>query len=47
MSTNLAITSMFTAASLLRGYFMRRFFNARLHVAIHNFVRRIYVNKAN
>lgn len=34
------ITIIFTVISFLRGYFWRRFFNASVHKAIHNFVRR-------
>lgn len=41
MHQNLAITGLFTALSVARSYVMRRFFNAGLHRAVHNFVRRI------
>lgn len=33
MTTNLWIGAWFTAVSLLRGYIIRRWFNARLHAA--------------
>lgn len=42
IASNLIITGIFTAVSVARGYVMRRFFNAGLHKAIHNFVRRRY-----
>ena len=39
---NFVLTSVFTAVSVLRGYMWRRFFNAGIHKAIHNFVRKVY-----
>jgi hypothetical protein len=39
---NLVITGWFTVLAIARGYLVRRFFNKRLHKAIHRFVRRIY-----
>lgn len=41
MHENLQITGCFTLLAIARGYVMRRFFNAGLHRAVHNFVRRI------
>ena len=35
---NFEITMWFTVLSISRSYFMRRFFNAGLHKAIHKFV---------
>jgi hypothetical protein len=40
------ITIIFTVISLLRGYFWRRFFNARLHILITNFVRNTKYGRA-
>jgi hypothetical protein len=37
---NLLITSFFTVLSIARGYVWRRFFNAGIHKAVHNFLRR-------
>ena len=39
-ATNFLLTSIFTVASLVRGYFWRRFFNAGLHEAVARAVRR-------
>lgn len=36
---NLEITALFTVLSVVRSYIMRRFFNAGLHKAIHQFVK--------
>jgi len=40
MSTfdNLAIVSIFTVSAIIRGYVWRRFFNAGIHKAIHQWV---------
>jgi len=38
---NFEITMWFTVLSITRSYFMRRFFNAGLHKAVHNFVREL------
>lgn len=32
------VTLIFTVISFFRGYFWRRFFNKRLHIAIHKFL---------
>ena len=37
---NVWITTTFTAISIVRGYFWRRFFNAGIHKLIHKFVTR-------
>jgi hypothetical protein len=42
LASNLGITTLFTVVSVARGYVWRRFFNAGLHRAVHNFVRRTY-----
>ena len=41
-SENFVLTSIFTVVSVVRGYIWRRFFNAGIHKAIHNFVRKVY-----
>ena len=38
---NVVITSFFTVLSIARGYLWRRFFNAGVHKAVHNLLRRI------
>lgn len=35
---NLQVTGWFTVLAIVRGYLMRRFFNAGLHKAVHRFV---------
>lgn len=40
---NFWMTSIFTVASVARGYVWRRFFNAGLHRVVRQFVRRLYV----
>lgn len=40
--TSILLTGVFTVVSVARSYFLRRFFNARLHAAIHNFVRKFH-----
>lgn len=37
----LAVTTLFTAVSVVRSYFWRRVFNARLHLAAHRLARRL------
>lgn len=43
MSTfdNLGIVLIFTVSAIIRGYVFRRFFNAQIHKAIHQFVKGI------
>lgn len=41
ITTNLALTSIFTVTSVARGYLWRRFFARGLHRAAVNFVRRV------
>lgn len=43
---NFVITSIFTVASVLRGYVWRRFFNAGLHRAVHRWARAWYAGRA-
>lgn len=38
---NLEVTGWFTLLAIIRGYLMRRFFNAGLHKAIHKIVMRV------
>lgn len=38
MHENLIVTGIFTVVSVLRGYVVRRFFNAGLHKAVHSLV---------
>lgn len=42
---DLAITGLFTAISIIRSYFWRRFFNAQLHKVVHQFVSNQWHNK--
>lgn len=39
---NILITLTFTFISIIRGYLWRRFFNAGIHKAVHNFVRKVF-----
>ena len=39
--TSFVVVSMFTAISLVRGYFWRRFFNKGLHKIVHENLTRI------
>ena len=39
MFDNLGITGIFTVSAIIRGYIWRRFFNAGIHKAIHNWTK--------
>lgn len=41
---NLVITLIFTVVSVIRGYVIRRYFNAGMHKTVHNLVKRITSN---
>jgi hypothetical protein len=41
MGDNLQITGIFTIASIIRGYLVRRWFNARLHAVTQRIVRAV------
>lgn len=43
LTDNFWMTSIFTAASVARGYVWRRFFNAGLHRVVQQFIRRLHV----
>lgn len=41
LSDSFWVTMIYTVAAIIRGYIVRRFFNAQLHKAIHTIVTRI------
>lgn len=41
MSQNLGVTISFTVLAIVRGYFVRRFFNAGIHRLVHKLAARL------